>query len=44
MAKRKIPDDHFENDPLPTTTEKPLSADMQKWLEQMKQTQKEAKR
>lgn len=33
-----IPDDHFENDPLPTTEEKPLSAEMQAWLEKLKKT------
>jgi hypothetical protein len=47
MARSKlgpIPDDHHENDPLPTTgKEKPLSADMQAWLERMKQFQKEPK-
>jgi hypothetical protein len=42
-AQGPIPDDHFENDPLPTTKEKPLSAEMQEWLEQMKKKQKEAK-
>ena len=34
-----IPDDHFENDPLPTTEDKPLSAEMQAWLERMKKMQ-----
>ena len=34
-----IPDDHFENDPLPTTADKPLSAQMQAWLERMKRLQ-----
>jgi hypothetical protein len=41
MAQSKlgpIPEDHFENDPLPTTKEKALSAEMQAWLEQMKKT------
>ena len=33
-----ILDDHHENDPLPTTEEKPLSAAMQAWLEQLKET------
>ena len=39
-----IPDDHFENDPLPTTEEKPLSAEMQAWLEHLKTVQAENNR